>query len=65
MKKITKKREFTISRKNYSGSRVCCDYKRSRVKLFVISFLLEKKEYISMVGDVVDANIMDCCTHKI
>jgi len=63
--KTTEEREFTISRKNYSGNRVCCDYKCSRVTLF-LPFLFGKKGiFISLIGDVVDANIMDGYNHKI
>ena len=45
--KTKEKREFTILYgKNYSDSRVWCDYKCSRVTLFLPLFLLEQKGYL-------------------
>jgi len=43
-KKVTEERECTMGRKNYSDSRMCCDYKCSRVTPFLSPFLLEKSD---------------------
>ena len=50
-------REFTISRKNYSGRRECVVITRAQGLHFF--FLPGKEEiFISLIGDVVDVNIM-------
>jgi len=64
--KTTEEREFTIIRKNYNGSRVCCDYKCSRITLFLPPSCWKRKDiYIFSRWCIVDVNIMDGCNRKI